>query len=53
MLGALSARETVGILTGLVAALAGSVLPSIRNAPSLDELAKLVPGEPIVPEVVG
>jgi len=55
MLGALSARETVGILTGLVAlvAIAGSVLPSIRNAPSLDELATLVPSEPIVPEVVG
>jgi MFS family permease len=55
MLGSLSARDTVAILTGLVAlvALVGSLLPSIRNAPSLDELATLVPGEPVVPEVVG
>lgn len=55
MLGALSARDTIGILTALLAVLAvvGSLLPSIRNAPSLDELATLVPTEPIVPEVVG
>jgi hypothetical protein len=55
MLGALSGRETVAVLTAVLAALAvvGSLLPSIRNAPSLDELATLAPSEPIVPEVVG
>lgn len=55
MLGSLSARDTIAIFTALLAALAlvASLLPSIRNAPSLDELATLVPSEPIVPEVVG
>ncbi|HKB93769.1 MAG TPA: MFS transporter [Gaiellaceae bacterium] len=55
MLGSLSARDTVAILTALLlaTALVGSLLPSIRNAPSLDELATLVPSEPVVPEVVG
>lgn len=55
MLGSLSARETVGVFTAMLAAIAlvASLLPSIRNAPSLDELAHLVPSEPIVPEVVG
>jgi predicted MFS family arabinose efflux permease len=55
MLGSLSARDTIAIFTALLAALAlvASLLPSIRNAPSLDELATLVPGEPVVPEVVG
>ena len=55
MLGFLSARETVGVFTAMLAAIAlvATLLPSIRNAPSLDELAHLVPGEPVVPEVVG
>ncbi|HXR11428.1 MAG TPA: MFS transporter [Gaiellaceae bacterium] len=55
MLGSFSARTTVAVFTVLLAAVAivGSLLPSIRNAPSLDELAHLVPSEPIVPEVVG
>ncbi|HKT45810.1 MAG TPA: MFS transporter [Gaiellaceae bacterium] len=55
MLGSLSPRDTIAIFTALLAALAlvASLLPSIRNAPSLDELATLVPGEPVVPEVVG
>lgn len=55
MLGALSARDTIAVLTGILAVLAvlASLLPSIRNAPSLDELATLVPSEPVVPEVVG
>lgn len=55
LLGVVSARDTVAVFTGLLAAVAliGSLLPSIRNAPSLDELATLVPSEPVVPEVVG
>ena len=53
MLGSLSARETVGVFTAMLARSRWSrrSCPSIRNAPSLDELAHLVPGEPIVPEV--
>jgi MFS family permease len=55
MLGSLSPRDTIAIFTALLTALAlvASLLPSIRNAPSLDELQTLVPSEPIVPEVVG
>jgi MFS family permease len=55
MLGSLSARTTVAILTVMLFAIAvvASLLPSIRNAPSLDELAALAPSEPVVPEVVG
>lgn len=55
MLGALSARETIAVLTGILAVLAvlASLLPSIRNAPTLDELATLPLTEPVVPEAVG
>jgi hypothetical protein len=55
MLGATSPRTTVAVFTGLLAVLAAfsSLSPSIRNAPSLDELALLAPSEPVVPELVG
>ena len=55
MLGATSPRTTVAVFTGLLAALAAfsSLSPSIRNAPSLDELAVLAPNEPVVPELAG
>jgi MFS family permease len=55
MLGATSPRTTVAVFTGLLAALAAfsSLSPSIRNAPSLDELAGLAPTEPVVPELAG
>jgi MFS transporter len=55
MLGSLSGRETVGVLTAVIAAVAvvGSLLPSIRNAPSLDEIAAFAPTEPVVPELAG
>jgi MFS family permease len=55
MLGFLSGRETVGVLTAMLALLAvvTSLLPSIRNAPSLDELAAVPVSEPVVPEAVG
>lgn len=55
LLGVVSARDTIAILTALLAALAiiASLLPSIRNAPSLDELAGLAPTEPVVPELIG
>ena len=50
MLGALSERTTVAAFSALLAAIAlvGSLLPSIRNAPSLDELAALAPAESII-----
>jgi len=55
LLGVVSERDTIAILTALLAALAiiASLLPSIRNAPSLDELARLAPTEPVVPELIG
>ena len=55
MLGATSPRMTVAVFTGLLAVLAAfsSLSPSIRNAPSLDELATLMPTEPVVPELAG
>ena len=55
MLGATSPRTTVAVFTGLLAVLAAfsSLSPSIRNAPSLDELATLMPTEPVVPELAG
>jgi hypothetical protein len=55
MLGSLSGRETVGVLTAVIAVVAvvGSLLPSIRNAPSLDEIATFTPTEPVVPELAG
>ncbi|MFL5910258.1 MAG: MFS transporter [Gaiellaceae bacterium] len=55
MLGATSPRTTVAVFTGLLAVLAAfaSLSPSIRNAPSLDELAVLAPSEPVVPELAG
>ena len=55
MLGATSPRTTVAVFTGLLAMLAAfsSLSPSIRNAPSLDELALLAPTEPVVPELAG
>jgi MFS family permease len=55
MLGATSPRTTVAVFTGLLAVLAAfsSLSPSIRNAPSLDELALLAPSEPVVPELAG
>lgn len=55
MLGVTSPRTTVAVFTTLLAVLAAfsSVSPSIRNAPSLDELKKLAPTEPVVPELAG
>ncbi len=55
LLGVVSARDTIAILTAVLAALAiiASLLPSIRNAPSLDELAGLEPTEPVLPELIG
>jgi MFS family permease len=55
MLGATSPRTTVAVFTGILAVLAAfsSLSPSIRNAPSLDELARLAPTEPVVPELAG
>jgi MFS family permease len=55
LLGLFSARTTVGVFTVMLVVLAlfGSLSPSIRKAPSLDELAPVVSSEPIVPEVVG
>jgi len=55
LLGVTSPRTTVAVFTALLAALAAfsSVSPSIRNAPSLDELKKLAPTEPVVPELAG
>jgi MFS family permease len=55
MLGTTSPRTTVAVFTGLLAVLAAfsSLSPSIRDAPSLDELAGLAPTEPVVPELAG
>jgi MFS family permease len=55
LLGALSARATVAVFCALLLAVAlvASLAPSIRNAPSLDELAAPALTEPTVPEVVG
>jgi MFS family permease len=55
MLGATSPRTTVAVFTGILAVLAAfsSLSPSIRNAPSLDELARLGATEPVVPELAG
>ena len=53
LLGAFSARTTVAVFALLLVALAvvGSLSPSIRNAPSLSEIA--TPTEPVVPELAG
>lgn len=55
MLGSLSARTTMAIFCVLLLGLAvvGSLLPSIRNAPSLTELAPPAVTDPGVPEAVG
>lgn len=55
MLESLSARTTIAIFSAALFALAvvSSLLPSIRNAPSLTEIAPPVATEPAVPEVVG
>ena len=54
LLGAYSARTTVAVFTLLLAVLAvvASVAPSIRNAPSLADIAPS-PEPPIAPEPVG
>ncbi len=53
LLGSTSARTTVAVFAGLLAAVAAfaSVSPSIRNAPSLSELEPTTP--PAVPGTVG
>jgi MFS family permease len=49
LLSSVSARATVAVFTaaGLVLALWGTLSPSIRKAPSLDELQELPPPEPV------
>jgi predicted MFS family arabinose efflux permease len=55
LLGAFSARTTVAVFTVLLVVLAvvGSLSPSIRNAPSLSELAPTIDELPGIPETVG
>jgi MFS family permease len=55
LLSTFSARTAVAVFTLLLVVLAvvGTLSPSIRNAPSLDELAPVIPTEPVVPELAG
>lgn len=55
LLGAFSGRTTIAVLVALLLVLAvvASLLPSLRNAPSLDELKLEVTEPPVVPELVG
>jgi predicted MFS family arabinose efflux permease len=55
LLGAFSARTTVAVFTLLLVALAvfGSLSPSIRKAPSLDELQLQPVTPPLLPETAG
>ncbi|HEY2073071.1 MAG TPA: MFS transporter, partial [Gaiellaceae bacterium] len=56
LLGVVSARVTIAVFTALLVAMAviASLLPSIRNAPSLDELETLEPTPPaVLPGTVG
>jgi hypothetical protein len=50
LLSTVSARATVGVFAaaGLVLAVWGTLSPSIRKAPSLDELRELPQPEPVI-----
>ncbi|TMM12047.1 MAG: MFS transporter [Actinobacteria bacterium] len=55
LLGSFSPRTAVAVFTALlvVLAVAGSLSPSIRNAPSLSEIEPAVTERPVAPELAG